>query len=240
MLLATTSLSFAQIRMIEVDPSTERVKIKNFGGTTVDISSYRFCALFNYAGNAPLSSMTLLSGNLNLAPNAEVEVTSAVPMNDTASDFCLYLGSGSFGSPSAMVDFVQWGEGDLGREDVAVDKGIWTVNNFLDDLDAPFQYNGDGTQDGVAFWGSLLSVNEFETASLKLSPNPATDQITIEFSQGISDGGIEVFNLLGKRVYASAVNAQTKNLDISDWASGVYLVKISSGNNSKIERFIKK
>lgn len=228
----------ANVRIIEVDPSTERVKFKNFGDASLDISSYRLCAKFDYAGSMPLMNMTLLSGNLNLAPNAEVEITSAVLLDDNDSDFCLYLGSGSFGSASAMVDFVQWGDGGNGRENVAVSKGIWTAGTFLDDTDAPFQYNGNGTENGVAFWGSLLSINEFNSNTLSISPNPAVSNITLEFSQNI-DGTIEVFNLLGKRVYLSSVNSQVTDLDISGWASGVYLVKISSEGNSTVERFIK-
>ncbi|WP_353776956.1 T9SS type A sorting domain-containing protein [Winogradskyella sp. 3972H.M.0a.05] len=235
-----TSFSFSQIRMIEVDPSTERVKVKNFGGTTVDISSYRVCTLFNYAGSAPLSSMTLLSGDFNLEPNAEVEFTSAAAMNDTAADFCLYLGSGSFGSPSAMVDFVQWGSSGNGRESVAVSKGIWSAGTFLDDTDAPFQYTGDGSQNGVTFWDSLLSVSDFTISSLKLYPNPTDSELNITFNSNIASGSIEVFNILGKQVFSKDINnANSDSLNISDLAQGLYLIRISSEGQSETKRFIK-
>ena len=50
--------SNAQIRIVEVDPNTEAVTIHNFGGSTIDISSYQLCSLFSYG---PLSGMTIVN-----------------------------------------------------------------------------------------------------------------------------------------------------------------------------------
>jgi len=101
-LICTGSL-FGQIRILEVDPGNNRITIKNFGGSTVDISSYRLCARFVYTTNLTSS---LESGNLNLA--AGETVILSWPLNDVSSDLGIYLTS-SFASASAMVDFTQWG-----------------------------------------------------------------------------------------------------------------------------------
>ena len=49
------------------------------------------------------------------------------------------------------------GGGGLGRESVAVTKGIWGMGDFLDGP-APYDYIGDGTQNGVKFWTSTPAV----------------------------------------------------------------------------------
>jgi len=137
----------AQIRILRVDPSKDVVTIKNFGASTVDISSYRLCALFAYTTN--LTSLVLESGSLSIDAGEKV-VLSGFSLNDAASDFGLYL-DGNFTASASMVDFAQWGSGGNGRESVAVSKGIWSAAEFITGLD-PFTYNGDGTQNGLSFW----------------------------------------------------------------------------------------
>jgi len=50
-----------------------------------------------------------------------------------------------------MVDFTQWGAGGIGRESVAVTKGIWSTGDFICGSD-PFNYIGDGVQNGLNYW----------------------------------------------------------------------------------------
>ena len=59
---------------------------------------------------------------------------SGFPLNNSVADLGLYE-TNTFGSASAMQDFVQWGSGGNGRESVAVGKGIWTAGDFI--LTAP-------------------------------------------------------------------------------------------------------
>ena len=136
-----------QIRLLEVDPTNDRITIKNFGGTTVDISSYRLCALIVY-NPSPLSTY-LESGSLNLAAGTTV-VLSGWPLTDAASDLGIYVNA-NFASSTSMVDFTQWGSGGNGRESVAVAKGIWSTGDFICGSD-PFNYIGDGTQNGLNYW----------------------------------------------------------------------------------------
>ena len=99
------SKTAAQVRIIEVNPVTETVKIRNFGSSTVDISNYRLCSRIVYR---TLSTQTTVqTGSLMLASNSEVEVTvNGTYMNDTSADLRLYLPTGSFASSANMVDFM--------------------------------------------------------------------------------------------------------------------------------------
>ena len=154
--------SFAQVRITQVVPSTETVTIHNYGGSTVNISSFQLCTLFNYD---LLSNMTLVNGSLNLTSGADVTITSSVLLRDLDADLGLY-NSSSFTSPTAMQDFLQWGDAGNGRESVAVSKGIWTAGEFIS-APAPYAYTGNGTsENGKSFWGTVLGIDDFETPLL--------------------------------------------------------------------------
>lgn len=133
----------AVIRLFEVDPASDIVVLKNFGTASKNISTYWFCVRFNYEEVA-----TLQTGNLVLAPNEEISIT--VTLDDTSSDVSFYS-TDTFGSADAMSDFMQYGEGGIGRESVANTKGIWTSGDFLDNP-GPFSYTGDGNTNGVSVW----------------------------------------------------------------------------------------
>lgn len=226
----------AQIRIVEVNPATETVKLHNYGASTVDVSSYWFCNLFNYT---QVSDGTLVSGSTSLAAGADLVVTMAVSLNDTASDLGLYQ-SASFGSSTAMLDFTQWGSGGNGRENVAVNKGIWTAGTFIS-APAPYEYTGNGAQNGFQFWDTLLGVNDLDLGlNLKLHPNPSDSVLNVTLQNGEANISIQVYDILGKLVYNQNLNANNRSqIDVSELKQGLYLIKLTVGDKTEIKRFIK-
>jgi hypothetical protein len=153
----------AQIRLTMVDPINQHAEIRNYGSSPTDISTYRFCSLFEYATlNQPM--VQLLSGDFNLDPGESVIVlwNANTGFNGTASDVGLYLPAGGFSAPSAMTSFFEYGAGQQGRENVAVAAGLWATNTFLSGS-GPWYYTGNGTEAGPAFW-STENPNGGETA----------------------------------------------------------------------------
>ncbi|MEY8848806.1 T9SS type A sorting domain-containing protein [Psychroserpens sp. XS_ASV72] len=229
--------SDAQIRMVNVDPSTNVVQIHNYGGTTVDVSSYWFCHLFTYS---QLSGGTVQSGSLNLAPGADVVVQASSNFNASASDLGLYS-TNSFGSTAAMQDFLQWGSGGLGRENVAVAKGIWTAGTFIS-VTPPYEYTGDGAQNGFQFWATSLGLDDFDDLfKFSISPNPAATEMKLIVPGNFQNiATVRVFDLLGKLIVERELNGnESTNFDVSNWTSGLYLVRISTENNTETKRFVK-
>ncbi|MEM5564427.1 T9SS type A sorting domain-containing protein [Psychroserpens sp. AS72] len=230
----------AQLRITEVDPSTERIKIKNFGATTINITSYRLCSKFKYG---TLSDMALIDGFLNLMPNATVEVTVALSGGnaiDDAADLGLYLPTGNFGTPASMIDFTQWGSGGNGRESVAVTNNFWTAGTFIN-VAAPYEFIGGANDRGVAFWDTLLNTENFEEITkFNISPNPASLNLNVSIPSSIENATLRVFDLLGKKVIEEEVGSlQTISVDVSKWNTGVYIVRVSSDDVTQTKRFIK-
>jgi hypothetical protein len=144
----------AQIRLTMVDPSNQQVEIRNYGSSATDISTYRFCSLFEYATlNQPM--VQLVSGDFNLDQGESVVVqwNANTGFNGTASDIGLYFPTGGFSTPSAMSSFFEYGAGQQGRENVAVSAGLWTTNTFLSGS-GPWYYTGNGAEAGPTFWST--------------------------------------------------------------------------------------
>ena len=56
----------------------------------------------------------------------------------------------------------------------------------------------------------------------------------------ISNGTLQVFDLLGKQIINQSVSSDiTSQIDLTDWDTGMYLIKISSNNGEETKRFIK-
>ena len=152
--LSAFNLSFAQVRMSQVDEVNQQVTIRNFGTTTQSVAGYWMCrAPGTYM---PMTSLTIVSGDLSLSPGEEVTIIyPEVPLQGGVG---LYLNAAGFGNPANLVDYVQYG-GVVGfREPVGVGAGIWTAGTFAGGAAGPFVYTGNGTDNGADFWTTISPV----------------------------------------------------------------------------------
>jgi len=67
------------------------------------------------------------------------------------------------------------------------------------------------------------SVAEYES-SIQLFPNPTTGSVTVVLSRPI--GEIEIYNLQGKLLFQKEISEKQTQLDLSNYANGVYLIRI--------------
>ena len=73
---------------------------------------------------------------------------------------------------------------------------------------------------------SPTDVDEMETSSAHLYPNPADQSINIE-AEGMTH--VTVYNMLGQFVYDADVDCNMMKINVSEWSEGIYMVKIQSG-----------
>lgn len=87
---------------------------------------------------------------------------------------------------------------------------------------------------------TTLSVDEFNNAdTFSISPNPASSKMNVYLPNTVENASITIFDVLGKRVYNRDLTALTSSIDVSNWNSGVYLVRVSSDNGTHTKRFVK-
>lgn len=94
-----------------------------------------------------------------------------------------------------------------------------------------FIYVDDITIDSTLGNGSVKANN------FSFYPNPVKDVLHLSHDQNISD--VAVFNLLGQQVITKAIDANATQIDMSGLASGSYLVKVTSDNQTKTIKIIK-
>ena len=93
----------------------------------------------------------------------------------------------------------------------------------------------------------LFFVSAFSFAQLStdqkdqftISPNPAKNKLNIKLSVEKNDLKIEVYDVLGKRVHKGLISQLESSINVSNWKSGVYLVRLSNNKTTQTKRFIK-
>ncbi len=116
--------SYGQIQISEISDNSF-IEVVNSGPSTIDVSNYWLC---NRPIYQRLSALTVECGQLSLAPGASVTL-SGFNLSASGDELGVY-NSSSFGSASAIVDYVIWGNrGGSTRESVAVAAGLWSTGN---------------------------------------------------------------------------------------------------------------
>jgi hypothetical protein len=120
---------------------------------------------------------------------------------------------------------------------VPCESGITVYNNNLY-ADGSFD-SASGIQTcSMSQWTGPLSVNELkpDNSSTSLFPNPNNGRFTIEL-QGVRDKEqVEIYNMLGEKIYSETVNTKhlTLNINVSGQPAGIYLYRVISETGEQI------
>ncbi|PTM06502.1 MAG: hypothetical protein DA407_11750 [Bacteroidetes bacterium] len=86
---------------------------------------------------------------------------------------------------------------------------------------------------------TTLSINENKKVDFSIYPNPSKSKLNINLAQNNNATKVEVFDILGKRIYLQSLTSINSTINASSWNSGVYLVKITSDIGTQTKRFVK-
>lgn len=96
-------------------------------------------------------------------------------------------------------------------------------------------YGNDAYYDNFVITSSNLGVNPFEKVSVNTYPNPAKDVISIAVPDDVQITQVTVYNITGQQVLTTN---QTQNINVSQLASGTYLLKATSVNGTTLTKKI--
>lgn len=105
----------------------------------------------------------------------------------------------------------------------------------------PHNGNMYGTITVVA--DGTLSAPQFDVPTkFSIFPNPSSDVMNINIPMLTDEGlKLEIFNVLGKKVYTQQLSKLSSSVNIAKWNSGLYLVRLTSPDQdiTLTKRFVK-
>ncbi len=85
---------------------------------------------------------------------------------------------------------------------------------------------------------NYVNVDEFKKLSLKVYPNPATENMIIQLPGERNNGKLVISNLVGQKVKEMALNANTNTISVADLSKGLYILSVNIENNKQITQKI--
>ncbi|MCR4827531.1 MAG: C10 family peptidase [Bacteroidales bacterium] len=85
--------------------------------------------------------------------------------------------------------------------------------------------------------GGQVGVEELSRQEVSMYPNPAKDQLRIVHSTPIRQ--VDIFNAEGEFIFSETPDTEEASLQISQLPAGIYIVRITSGNQIITRKFVK-
>lgn len=85
---------------------------------------------------------------------------------------------------------------------------------------------------------NMVSVSFYNESALKVFPNPASSDLTIDFGGLTAQSTIQIMNIHGQVVKTLSVWESVQTIDVSDLAAGNYLLTIINGNQPIVKRIV--
>jgi hypothetical protein len=121
--------------------------------------------------------------------------------------------------------------GDLGAGAI---KATPNVNGLAD----AGKKSGTYIVDNITLGATVLSIKNNSVLDFSMYPNPTSNMLNISAKETIQD--TQIFNVLGKNVMSVKVNNSKASIDVSNLATGIYLVKYSVNGTIGTAKFVKK
>lgn len=93
----------------------------------------------------------------------------------------------------------------------------------------------------IAYYSTAnLSVVDFEELGFSIYPNPLQDQLNIRLTELPNNTSLKIYDIQGKLLENLVLSDLEIQLDVSEYASGLYFIKlIGESNHTQIKKFIK-
>ncbi|NGZ90213.1 T9SS type A sorting domain-containing protein [Psychroflexus maritimus] len=213
--------------------------LKNEGNQVIDAIRLRFAADgITEVDAADIAKMGNLDENLasvnenslftiqrrNFPENDEV-----IPLftnNWRNQDYSFMANLNNFGTTAVyLVDAY------LGTETLLEDGQTYSF-----DVDESISESVDTSRFSLKFDTETMGVEDEDNKLFSLYPNPAKDLVNIQTSLALgSQVSIEIYNMLGQQVHAEkqTLKASSLQLEVSNFTSGVYIVKLNDEAGNK-------
>jgi len=119
-------------------------------------------------------------------------------------------------------------------------RSLFATNNIRNSFLTTFQCDSNLAQ-AAPLPVTSLTDTVVAAQSMQVYPNPTNGQLTIQSNATTSLTGqtLSIFNVLDENVFETQLSHTTTTIDISNLASGIYILRIGEGNNIYTTKIIK-
>lgn len=127
---------------------------------------------------------------------------------------------------------------DFAQSIVETSSGEYILTGFSNSNDGDLLTGNMGNYDlWVVKLGASLSTNGFEKNSMMVYPNPTKNRLNLQFPNQVKADKIVISDLTGKVILEQT--GFTNQVDVSQFANGMYIIKAFSGKEEYQTKFIK-
>jgi len=116
--------------------------------------------------------------------------------------------------------------------------GVSSPNVNFDIVNEWEVYGKDNADDFGKHSAIVLSTNNYNTSGVSFYPNPTDDYLIIKNTTNQKVSNVQVFTILGKRVFHQIENS--KEINTKQLSKGIYILKFEINNKLYSTKFIKK
>lgn len=89
----------------------------------------------------------------------------------------------------------------------------------------------------ITFGSTVGIIENISGTTINIYPNPSGGKFFIEMEK-IRNGVIEIYNVLGEKIYSSELINQKQEIDLSKEPNGIYFLQLKTENGIAIQRII--
>ena len=246
----TIQLDSAGVPVTKYKPGqTYRVKITGVNGTANTLPDFGF-QLTAITGSAPSASPVNAGTWQQSGLPPGVQYSAASPGNYLANviehSAALVAASGTGTAGTIYTDSVNWTAPAAGTGTIS----FWGVINCVTGFDF-----ASGITDR---WNTQNLIVQEDTSTtttginaingnmhLSIYPNPATDFVQVELANATPGSFLlNAFDARGRKVLSSTLQTTgsytTTSINTSNWAIGIYMIQLTSGDEEQVVRVVKK
>jgi hypothetical protein len=218
-------MSFSQTFDWETGIDTENGVVQTVDGITATFTTFSNShSILNGFGFAGSSGNVVFATNqttsVTVSFSAPVNIATVFGLDADASIGSTWTFTPSGGSNSSVDQFISSSTG------ATVTLNWTSVNSFT--ITSSQGNESFGLDDIVL--SSTLNINNATTNNVKIYPNPSSQFIQI--SNINSNESYTIFSIFGNKIKNGIISNNTQ-IDISNFANGIYLLKFDSGNTIK-------
>ena len=113
----------------------------------------------------------------------------------------------------------------------------WTENGAVVSEELSFSITLTDHHYFIAHLIDVTGVGENAQQTVNIYPNPVNDKLIVEAAETISN--VEIYNLTGAKVLGQECNSDKIEIEVSELQSGIYFIKMTTGNGVETRSFIK-